>query len=760
MDGVTARIALLPARQRVALVAAVLWPTYFLLTSLVDRKFDLADTKQILSPAVGWGAALIYTGMRQSPRSVWLLAPLAVSAEVLVPQQVPRPLPLLFLVCAAHAIEMALGAAVLLRLNQRYSLEKMPLALIVAVGVSAAAGAAVGAAMMSAATSLGWPGHWWQVSMTWWALDALGMLVMLPLALTLCMNAWDDARHVTSEGLLALLALAGVCALLLGGPAYAYTFPGVFVSVWIALRFGVGPTALTVIVYATFVSTLTGWEEGPFVGRVSIYWARGFVFSYAVCVLAIAVIASQRRAALRDALAAHEQLRAMTDHDPMTGLATRRLLEELLDARLLQAASRGGQTALLALDLDEFANVNSLHGRACADDALVEIARRLTAQLPKAACVARIGGDEFAVLLSEVGGIHLLEEIANQLRHLVAVPVMCKEMPVNVTTSIGVAVTGDGTADQLLRDVEAALHEAKSQGRNRIVVRTPEHRIVGEVEQELINRVPRAIADREFALVYQPVLPCNGFGHGVEALARWRHGSRGVLRPDQFLQPLQRAGLMPMVGDHILDTVLRQVNIWRAGDAAAAPAWVSVNMSPAELVGTSIVRRVRAALSAAGVPASMLVLEVTEDAMIGTSGEVRGMLSDLRALGVRIAVDDFGTGFSGLAYLTHLPIDIVKLDRQFLHAAAEPRANQLLMSVASLAKDLGLTVIIEGVETTADLERARHAGADAVQGWLLGTPQEASAMQWGWPAQAGLASFTTPATPLVHDAAGSGEGGI
>ena len=719
--------------QRVMLVGLVLAPTYFALSHLSDRQYGLSDARQIFNGSVGVGAVLIYAGMRQSRRAVWILAPLAAIVELLVPQSTPRPVALMVLFAVGHATAMSTSALVLLALHRRERLQAMSLTLIGAVALAAAVGASVGAMPMLAAHEFGWTGQGVTLAADWLASVFLGILVALPLGLAMCEVAWQGTERATVEGVLALLALIGVCALLLAGPEFAYTFPGVFVSVWIALRFGVGATSVAIAVYAAMLNTATGWQEGPFAGAFSLLWARAFVLSYTVCILAIAVIGSERRRALHDAVTAREKLQTMVSVDSMTGLATRQVMEQALDAILARGCEPGQNIALLAIDLDEFANVNTMQGRVCADEFIVEIAARIKAQLPRAVCIARLGGDEFSVLLAPVSSIRAAEETANQLKHLIAVPVICNDLPVTLTASIGLALAEGGTGEQLTRDVEAALHEAKIRGRNRVAVRTPEHRVLRDVEQELINRVSLAIDRGEFTLVYQPIQPLNGLGRGVETLARWQHGSRGMLRPDEFLPAIQRAGLMPMLGEHLLDMALRQMNVWRATNPDMAPDWVSVNVSANEVVGTGLVRRVSSALNAFGVSASALVLELTEEAMVLLSAESRGVLNDLRTLGVRIAVDDFGTGFSGLAYLTHLPIDIVKFDRQFLKATEDARARRLLKSAASLAKDLGLAVVIEGVETHRELALAREVGADGVQGWLIGVPEPLPSPSWVLP---------------------------
>ena len=719
---VTPRIGRLQVWQRIALVAAGLWPVYFVLIRVTGQQHGLVDSAQVFCPAGGVAAALFYLTFRHDGLATFALAPVLVSSELAARQPLEQPWSWALLVAGAHLVEIVVVAITLNWFGRRVRFDDLPLGMVGATMCSAAAGATAGALVVLAAPAVGWSDPGATLASTWLGVESIGLVAALPVGLVLCSRAWEAVRPFGAELAAAVLGLAAVCALLFANVGLTYPYPGLFVTLWIALRFGVGSTAVAIAVYSALIGAATTWQRGPFAEPGALLWSRGFVASYSVCCLVVAIVGTQRRDALQDALEAHAEISRMIDVDGLTGLATRPKLEGALEEALDAAGIERHLVAVVALDLDAFADVNAMHGRHSGDNLLTEVGARIRAQLPGADCIARIGGDEFAVVLRAVPGVRFAEETANQLRHLISVPVMSDEVPVSVTASAGLVLAAGGTADQVLRDVEGALHEAKAQGRNRVSVRTPEYRLRADAERALILRAPGAIANSEFVLAYQPITSFDGFGRGAEALVRWVHPNRGELPPADFLPVLQRAGLMPMLGEHVLDQALRQLNVWRASDPVNAPDWVSVNTSVSEVVGDSLVHRVRSALAAAGVTGRSLVLEITEEAIMALSGEVRGMLSDLRALGVSVAVDDFGTGFSGLAYLTRLPIDIVKFDQQFLRASTEPRARRLLTSACNLAKDLGLLIVIEGVESEDQYALARSAGADAVQGWFVGKP--------------------------------------
>ncbi len=721
-----------PATDRFGwVVVGVLLPVYAAVFAVSIEVAKSAIGIPVFCPALGAAVGIAYLALRHTP-AVWVGLFIAVLGGENIAWLVDGlPWQQRLAMSVIHGLEVVVSAVVAISWRARHHVVGPQLRAVTVILVAAVSGPTLGALLAGVfASPAGYEGSAIDLAVTWWLADVLGVLVVMPFITSLsraAMDAWRPSDILfPGEAVLASVTMLAATALLGTGARSAYTFPGIFVTVWIAIRLGVGATSAAVLLFASALSLATGWQEGPFVGEFAAAWARAFIACYVVVLLVVSVIARERRRALDEAMQMQVSLAKATHTDELTSLATRRVLEQVVNEMLMgtEPLDDHSSALLLALDFDDFAAVNTLHGRACADDALRELARRLRAHLPQALCAARIGGDEFAVLLRGNYSEGAARDAADQLRHLMAVPVFCGDIPISVTASVGAALAHGGNAELLLRDVEAAVHDAKAAGRNRVVVRTPAEREQADRDQELINRLPAALAGREFVCVYQPVVPLPGKAgeRGVEMLTRWRHPVRGELVPAQFLGPLQRAGLMPRLGEYLLDEALHNAAMWRTTVSPSSPRWVAINMSPSELMSVDLARRVHTSLAACGLPPHWLTIEITEEAMVAMSGAVRGVLSDIRALGVRVAVDDFGTGFSGLSYLTQLPIDIVKLDRQFLLASEEVRAKQLLKSVCTLARDLGLRTVVEGVETSEQYERAREAGADAVQGWFVGRP--------------------------------------
>ena len=482
---------------------------------------------------------------------------------------------------------------------------------------------------------------------------------------------------------------------------------------------------MAILAVASAVSLSNSIDHGPFAGVSSFAWASAFIGSLSVTGLMVSLLSAQRGQALNQAVQAQRDLERTIIHDELTGLFTRPQLERITAEEIASRPVGQDWLALISIDLDDFASINVRYGRSAADEAIRQIARRLQANVPVARCVARIGGDEYGLLFTHMQRENEAIAIGEQLRELVSVPVVVGEAQFEVTASVEVAITNDGDPDQLMRDAEASLHDAKERGRNRLEVRTLRDRERSSHEQKLINRYPRALAEREFGCVYQPIVSLRDASHGVEVLARWFHPELGLLLPGDFLPILQRAGVMGQLSDQLFDVAVRQLHRWDAGGPSAAPTWLSINISAHELIDLRLPRRIRRILDASGVLPNRLMVEITEETMVSFTHDVRAQLEELRAMGVRIAVDDFGTGFSGLSYLTQLPIDVLKVDRQFLVASANSRSQTLLRSVCALARDLGIMTIVEGVETSEELDLVRTIGADAAQGWYLGRPTDA-----------------------------------
>ena len=735
------------------LALALLLVVYSGLLATSIRLTGTALGTPVFYPSIGAAVGIAVVALRHSPAGWAALGLVIVAAEFLAWSVDGAGVADIALRAMIHAIEVVSSAAIAVWFRDRYQIRGTQIRTVLITVVAAVSGPTLVAPILGTASP--WIAHTGpadEFTAAWWLADVLGIVVVVPFIMTLskaCRDAWQPSDDLfPGEVVVAALAMAGAIALLWSGPQNAYTFPGVFISVWIAIRLGVGATSLTVVLFASAMSFATGVNEGPFRGEFGGAWARVFIACYVIVLLVVSVIARERRRALDESISAQAEIQHAVSTDPLTGLFTRPYLEKQTAIAIRSRPVGVDWLALISIDLDDFASVNVRYGRDHADEAIRQIGNRLAGNLPEATCTARIGGDEYGLLLTGLTEERQAVQIAEQLRSLVSVPVICGDVQFSVTASVGVAVTNDGDVDQLLRDAEAALHDAKERGRNRLAVRTLRDREQARSEQKLLDRFPSALEEHEFGCVYQPIISLTGPAHGVEVLARWFHPEQGLLLPDQFLPLLQRSGVMRELSDYLFDIAIRQLHRWSAARPDLAPTWLSINISADELVDLRLPTRIRRVLNHSGVLAQHLMLEITEQTMVAFTADVRSQLMELRSMGVRIAVDDFGTGFSGLAYLTRLPIDVLKIDRQFLFANHDERAYTMLRGLCSLARDLGLVTIVEGVESAEELDLVRSLGADAVQGWYLGRPAAAEHLLATMP--------QTPAAPSPK----SGEGGI
>ena len=423
------------------------------------------------------------------------------------------------------------------------------------------------------------------------------------------------------------------------------------------------------------------------------------------------------------ARAAEDELRRRAFHDPLTGIANRTLLLEVLTSALAPAESTTpGGVAVLVADLDQFKLINDSFGHAAGDELLLEVARRWDKLLSPTDCLARLGGDEFAVVC---GGFDAAAagDVANRLLNALERPVRLAGRTVAVSASIGIAVTGAGVetdAATMLRYGDAAMYAAKAQGRGRTVVFTPSLADRARNRLELFNDLKLALANDDLRLAYQPLVElATGKMLGVEALCRWTHATRGVVTPDEFIQAAEETGLIEELDGWVLNRACREAADLRAAGVLAPDAYVAVNVSAGHLAQPGFQEQVMSALHAAGLPAEALVLEVTESAVMGDPDAARAVLERLQSWGIHASIDDFGTGYSSLGYLKRLPVTSLKIDRSFVQHINENADDRAIVSaVIELARALNLTTTAEGIETADDLQLLQQLGCRAGQGWL------------------------------------------
>jgi diguanylate cyclase (GGDEF)-like protein len=423
----------------------------------------------------------------------------------------------------------------------------------------------------------------------------------------------------------------------------------------------------------------------------------------------------QREEALRDSL-----------HDPLTGLANRTLLAERFDAALGRGHGEDSRTGLLLLDLDRFKEINDTLGHHYGDQLLTQIGPRVQGILRPEDTIARLGGDEFAVLLPDVAGLDGAMLVAEKIRYALTAPFTVERLDLAVEASIGVVVSGDhgDDASTLLQHADIAMYVAKKQN---IGVFPYDPDADGHTPQRLtlLSDLRRALERHELVLHYQPKITLStGEVCGVEALVRWQHPQQGLLSPDQFIPLAEHTGLIGPLTDYVLDAALADIRIW-ADRGLHVP--VAVNLSTRNLLDPELAGKIAELLRKHALPATVLELEVTESALMTEPVRARQTLTRLHSLGIRVAIDDFGVGYSNLSQLRALPVTELKIDRSFVTTMATDTGNaHIVKGVIDLSHNLGITTIAEGVETEATMAALRIAGCDIVQGFYVAAPMRAA----------------------------------
>jgi diguanylate cyclase (GGDEF)-like protein/PAS domain S-box-containing protein len=427
-----------------------------------------------------------------------------------------------------------------------------------------------------------------------------------------------------------------------------------------------------------------------------------------------------------DRVLGEQALAWQAGHDDLTGLPNRSLLLTLIGNALGRRPAAGAGVALLVLDLDGFKMVNDSLGHEIGDRLLQQVAERLREQVRPGDTVARLGGDQFVVL---VEGCDDTEgtALAFRLQTAFTLPFTADGITVPLSASIGVAVSRAEvvTSHHLLSDADAAMFAAKASGRDRVHLFSPALREAARWRLEVASRLREDAID-QLVVHYQPVVRLDtGAVEGVEALVRWQHPERGLLPPDAFLAVAEETGQVIPITRWLLRETTRRAAEWAA---QGMPLRMSVNVSARHFSAETLVRDVRVALRESGLPPEQLVLELTETSVAEDPTRAEDQLAVLRSFGVLVAIDDFGTGWSSLAQLFALPIGTLKIDRSLLTAAERAVSGEtgaVLSAIVGLARTLGIRSVAEGVETPEHLDMVRAAGCDLAQGWLLGQPMPA-----------------------------------
>lgn len=419
-----------------------------------------------------------------------------------------------------------------------------------------------------------------------------------------------------------------------------------------------------------------------------------------------------------------EQIKYIAYHDTLTGLPNRNLLNELLVHSITLAERNNKCMAVLFLDIDGFKMINDSKGHGMGNQILQEVAERLLKTLRKSDVIARHGGDEFIVIIEELDNCSGVELIANKIINCFQEPFHLENQDYFLTTSVGVAVyPADGqTPDMLIKNADIAMYKAKENGKNQYLFCTPVMKDVANETMELSTNLYRAIEKNELELYYQPQLSChNNQIMGVEALIRWRHPVMGLISPAKFIPIAEKTGLILPIGEWVLRTACQQNKKWQ--EQGLPKIRMGVNLSLRQFHNNDLLNLVESVLKETKLAPQYLELEITETIAMKEKSYIINTLNAFRQIGVSIAIDDFGTEYSSLSYLKHLPVDRLKVAMQFIRGIGiDHKDEALAKGIIVLAKSIGMNVIAEGVETKEQLEFLKNHNCDEIQGYYFFKP--------------------------------------
>jgi diguanylate cyclase len=423
----------------------------------------------------------------------------------------------------------------------------------------------------------------------------------------------------------------------------------------------------------------------------------------------------------------HEVLSRQALQDALTGLPNRASLIRHLEKSLAACTCSGDGLAVLFVDLDGFKQVNDSLGHSAGDELLVRASQRIRACLRPEDVVARLGGDEFVVVCPSVTDSAIVPAIAARIGSQLGAPFRIGEQDAVVSASIGIAATTDGsaTAEDLLRQADLAMYEAKLSGKARTSVYADSMQLAVDAKLSVRSALGQAITRNELRLLYQPIVSlADERVIGAEALVRWERQGFGLLPPDQFIPIAEESSLIAAVDCWVLQEACRRGALW-----CAAGGTIAVNLSARTLGHDEVVAALSQTLHRTAISPAQLTLEITETTLLSGSGSANRNLSRLRELGVRLSIDDFGTGHSSLSQLQRTDVDVLKIDQSFVSVMDEDASSAAIVSaIITLGHALGLTLIAEGVERPTQAALLREQGCDAAQGWLFGHPLPAEAL--------------------------------
>jgi diguanylate cyclase (GGDEF)-like protein/PAS domain S-box-containing protein len=421
-----------------------------------------------------------------------------------------------------------------------------------------------------------------------------------------------------------------------------------------------------------------------------------------------------------------EQLQRDAFYDKLTGLPNRSLFMDRL-SQAVRRSQRGSehQFAILFLDLDRFKVINDSLGHRAGDELLVQVAARLRDCIRPGDTVARIGGDEFTMLIDTVQDTSDVVQLSERILNEMSAPFWLEDQEIVTTTSIGIALSSTGYtySEDLIRDADIALYKAKALGKARYALFQPGMYIHAVARLQMENDLRRALSRQEFCLLYQPIIQMeSGTLAGFEVFVYWCHPTRGLLPPQEFLTVAEETGMMIPLGHWVLRSACNQVSQWHRQFPLAKNVFVSINLSSPEISHVGIVEVLESVLHESGLNPGCLKLEITESTWMNNSDAVVEQLQRIKSLGIQLCIDDFGTGYSSLSYLDQLPVDYLKVDRSFVSRVDSTENLEIIRTILSLAQTLSLNVVAEGVETTAQVVQLRALRCELGQGFAFARP--------------------------------------
>jgi diguanylate cyclase (GGDEF)-like protein len=430
--------------------------------------------------------------------------------------------------------------------------------------------------------------------------------------------------------------------------------------------------------------------------------------------------------------ALREQLQHQAFHDPLTGLANRALFVDRVEHALARSDRRRDSLAVLFLDLDDFKTVNDGMGHDAGDALLIAVAETIRACLRPMDTASRLGGDEFAILIEDLADVADAADVAQRIREAVAQPFQVQGREIYTNASVGIAqpVSSRDRAATLLRNADSAMYAAKRNGKGRCEMYAPLMHAEAVQRLELNAEIRSGLALGEFIVHYQPTVRLvDGSISGFEALVRWNHPQRGLVSPVEFIPTAEETGQIVELGRMVLTEACRQARAWNAAYPRVPGLTMSVNVSPRQFRDPSLGRIVQAALAAADLDPTHLIIEITESVLMEDSEANLERLHELKALGIGLAIDDFGTGYSSLSYLRRLPVDILKVDKSFIDGIADSTdALALASAIFRMGKTLRLSTVAEGVEHASQAANLLGIGCDVAQGFHYARPMAAREM--------------------------------